>query len=159
MASEFMVGTDQCSGGSEEGQARTRHGVGRQRLLGGAGPSGSTGQQESQDGGCGSQVTRCLLGEAPALGREVRRRSQGQASFLHLPPSTQKASFSPTCGRPPSATSRPRYRGAWPHLSLQRHGPHRQAAHGLICDFPSPHREVIEGVGQLLGVILRRDLK
>lgn len=46
-----------------------------------------------------------------------------------------------------------------PYLSLQGHSPHGQAAHGLVCDLPPAHREVTEGVGQLLGVILRRDLK
>lgn len=65
----------------------------------------------------------------------------------------------PACGQPPTATSCARHRGHRPYLSLQRHSPQGQAAHGLICYFPPPHREVVEGVGQLLGVILRRDLK
>lgn len=46
-----------------------------------------------------------------------------------------------------------------PYLSLQRHGPQGQVAHGLICDLPAPHREVVEGVRQFFGVILGRDLK
>lgn len=96
MASELRKGTDQCSGDSEKGQARTRHGVGCQRLLGDP-----------------SNMLPCLLrvvslvrtgGEEKVASHPSStsgRTSEGQ--FLSCP--------APACSQPPSATSHPRHRG------------------------------------------------
>lgn len=142
--------------GSEERWARTRPGMGGQRLLGRAGPSrpprtaGVTGWRA-----VGPPVTRCLPRAAAAPEPGGPGEVWGEPL---LPPEGQLPSHPATRGRllrpPPSKA-----RGAQPYLPLQRHGPHGQAAHGLICDLPPPHGEVVEGVGQLLGVILRRDLR
>lgn len=130
--------------------------MGGQRLLGRAGPSrpprtaGVTGWRA-----VGPPVTRCLLRAATAPEPGGPGEVWGEPL---LPPEGQLPSHPATRGpllRPPPSKAR----GAQPYLPLQRHGPHGQAAHGLICDLPPPHGEVVEGVGQLLGVILRRDLR
>lgn len=158
-ASELGVGTEHCSGSSEKGQARTRHEVRCQRLLGGAGPQDSRAHRR---GSCGDprNMPPCLLRVVPA----VRPGGEEGSPLTPLPPLGGHLEASLSCPAPAVASlpQPPPILGSGghrPYLSLQRHSPHGQAAHGLVCDFPPPHRQVIEGVGQLLGVLLRRDLK
>lgn len=128
--------------------------MGGKRLLKGAG--------STERATIGSPVTCHLLRLTPVVGTGGEEKVSGAA--LLLPPSLGgqwKASSSAlllTVANPLSHLLF-RHRGHRPYLSLQRHSPHGQVAHGLIGDLPSPHREVIEGVGQLFRVILRRDLK
>lgn len=104
----------------------------------------------------GPPATCHLLRQPPLLGQDMRR-AQGAPSFVHPGGRQGQPLPHPLRGRPgpPPPT---RSSGARPYLSLQGHGPHGQAAHGLVCDLPPAHREVTEGVWQLLGVVLRRDL-
>lgn len=110
----------------------------------------------------GTPVICCPLRPTPAAGTGGQRRSQGQPSSLLQLWWDLKGSFFLALRLPitsHSATCYPGTAGHRPYLSLQRHGPQGQVAHGLICDLPAPHREVVEGVRQFFGVILGRDLK
>lgn len=144
------MGTDQgsrCPGGTGQDQAC----AGAQRLLGGRGPRGCPGQQGRRRGCCGDPSDMPPAQAAPAAGTGREEEGPGRARLC--PPWE--------AGR--GSLSRARSGGGLcpppPYLALQGHSPHGQAAHGLVCDLPPAHREVAEGVGQLLGVVLRRDLK
>ena len=134
-------------GGTGQDQACT----GAQRLLGGQGPRRSPGQQGCRRECCGDPSNMPPAQAAPAAGTGHEEEGPGRTG-LRLPREAGRGSLSHAhsggglCPPPP-------------YLSLQGHSPHGQAAHGLVCDLPAAHREVAEGVGQLLGVVLRRDLK
>lgn len=163
MASEPRVGTEHALGT----QRRDRPGPGTGWEVGGfweeqdpAGPQ-DIGIHRRDD--YGAPVTCRQLGLTPAEGTGARQRSQGQpSSFLHPREYIGGLTSLLPCAclwPDPTATSCAKCGGHRPYLSLQRHSPQGQVAHGLICNFPPPHREVVEGVRQLLGVILRRDLE
>lgn len=81
MASELTVGTDQCSGSSEKGQARTKQGAGCQRLPGRVGLQDSRIHRRGYHGDP-SNMPPCLLTAVPAV--RTRGEEGSPPPLFHL---------------------------------------------------------------------------